>query len=91
MPNQFYDILKKLFSRPKKNTRYLVVVIEKCHFMQDELGLVYIVESPNKVKRGMHHSYLCDGLSSEMSVDEIKICERCGYQKKFPEKSPTSC
>ena len=81
MVNKLYKLLKKAFSRPKKTEKYLVVIREKCTFLDNGLGLVYAVESENPVKRGLYHSYHCNGLNTEMTDEEQAICKRCGYKR----------
>ena len=81
MPNKLFDLLRKAFSKPKEKQKYLVVVREKCAFMQDELGLVCIVESFKKVKAGMQHAYPCGGLDRDMSAEEQTVCKKCNYKR----------
>jgi hypothetical protein len=81
MPNTLFDILKKAFFLPKEKQKYLVLVNEKCIYSKEENPEWEIVESDNKVKKGMHRSYDCNGYDRVMSVEEQKICDKCGYRR----------
>ena len=76
-----YELLKNAFSLPKEKQKYLVVLRERCPFIDDKEGIVYIVESEGKVKRGMNHSYPCEGYNDSMTDNEILLCKKCGFKR----------
>ena len=78
MANKFYEALKSLFYKPQDKKKYLVQVTEVCPYLHEESPQWQVVESDNKIKRGMHHSYDCGG-SGEKENDPI--CEKCGYRR----------
>lgn len=77
MPNKLYELLKKVFSKPKEKQKYLVQVNENCPYLHEESPLWQIVESENPVKKGMHRSYNCGGYESH----DDPVCIKCSYKR----------